>query len=156
MESGILIFDLGPLASVLFRVFCGQMSFLLSREVIMLYEELTYKIQGACFEVYKTMGSGFLEAVYQECLEMEFTERGIPFESQKELELEYKDKRLKQRYVPDFVCYGKIIIELKAVDKIASEHKAQMLNYLHASDMRLGLLVNFGHHPQLEYKRMII
>ena len=122
----------------------------------MLYEELTYEIQGACFEVYKTMGCGFLEPVYQECLEIEFADRGIPFESQKELDLEYKGKRLKQRYVPDFVCYEKIVVELKALDKIASEHKAQLLNYLHASDMRLGLLVNFGHHPKLECKRMII
>jgi len=122
----------------------------------MLYEELTYEIQGACFEVYKTMGCGFLEPVYQECLEIEFADRGIPFESQKELDLEYKGKRLKQRYVPDFVCYEKIVVELKALDKITSEHKAQLLNYLHASDMRLGLLVNFGHHPKLEWKRMII
>lgn len=122
----------------------------------MLYEELTYEIQGACFEVYRTMGCGFLEAVYQECLEIEFTECGIPFESQKELDLEYKGKRLKQRYMPDFVCHGKIIIEIKAVDKIASEHKAQLLNYLNATGMRLGLLVNFGHHPKIEWKRMII
>ena len=122
----------------------------------MLYEELTYNIQGACFEVYKSMGCGFLEPVYQECLEIEFADRGIPFESQKELDLEYKGKRLKQRYVPDFVCYEKIVVELKALDKITSEHKAQLLNYLHASDMRLGLLVNFGHHPKLEWKRMII
>ena len=122
----------------------------------MLYEELSYNIQGACFEVYRTMGCGFLESVYQESLEIEFSDRGIPFDSQKELDLEYKGKRLKQRYMPDFVCYGKIIIELKAVDKIASEHKAQLLNYLHATGMRLGLLVNFGHHPKLEWKRMII
>jgi len=122
----------------------------------MLYEELTYNIQGACFEVYKTMGCGFLEAVYQECLEIEFTERGIPFVAQKELELSYKGRRLRQRYMPDFICYDKIIVELKAVENIAEEHKAQVLNYLHATGMRLGLLVNFGHHPQLEYKRMII
>ena len=122
----------------------------------MLYEELSYNIQGACFEVYRTMGCGFLESVYQESLKIDFSDRGIPFDSQKELDLEYKGKRLKQRYMPDFVCYGKIIIELKAVDKIASEHKAQLLNYLHATGMRLGLLVNFGHHPKLEWKRMII
>ena len=122
----------------------------------MLYEELTYNIQGACFEVYKTMGCGFLEPVYQECLEIEFSDRGIAFEAQKELGLEYKGRKLKQRYVSDFVCYGKIIVELKAVDKIALEHKAQLLNYLHATGMRLGLLVNFGHHPKLEWKRMII
>ncbi len=122
----------------------------------MLYEELTYNIQGACFEVYRTMGCGFLEGVYQECLEIEFTEQGIPFEPRKELELDYKGRPLKQRYMPDFVCYDKIIVELKAVDKIASEHKAQLLNYLHATEMRLGLLVNFGHYPKLEWKRIII
>ncbi len=122
----------------------------------MLYEELTYNIQGACFEVYKTMGCGFLESVYQECLEIEFSDRGIPFAPQKELELDYKGRRLKQRYVPDFICHDEIIVELKAIDNIGSEHKAQLLNYLHATGMRLGLLVNFGHYPKLEWKRMII
>lgn len=122
----------------------------------MLYEELTYDIQGACFEVYRTMGCGFLEGVYQECLEIEFTEQGIPFEPRKELELDYKGRTLKQHYVPDFICCDKIIVGLKAVGKIASEHKAQLLNYLHATGMRLGLLVNFGHYPKLEWKRMII
>ncbi len=122
----------------------------------MLYEDLTYNILGACFEVYKTMGCGFLEAVYQECLEIEFTDCDIPFECQKELDLDYKGTRLKQRYVPDFVCYDKIIVELKAVNVIADEHQAQILNYLHATGIQLGLLVNFGHYPKLEYKRIII
>jgi len=119
-------------------------------------EELTYQILGACFEVYKRMGSGFLEAVYQECLEIEFAERGIPFEAQKELSLTYKGHVMKQKYVPDFVCYSKIILEIKACSEMTDEHAAQLLNYLHGSGMRVGLLANFGHYPKLEYKRMVV
>ncbi len=102
------------------------------------------------------MGCGFLESVYQECMEIEFAERGIPFEAQKELKLVYKERQLKQRYVPDFICYDKIIVELKAVSKLGDEHKVQTLNYLYATGQRLGLLINFGCYPKLEYKRMIV
>ena len=119
-------------------------------------EELTYQILGACFEVYKRMGCGFLEAVYQECLEIEFSKREIPFEAQKELELVYKGNPLQQTYVPDFVCYDKVILEIKACSEMADEHAAQLLNYLHASGLRVGILANFGHHPKLEYKRMVV
>ena len=120
----------------------------------LLFKEESYKIVGACFEVYREMGCGFLEPVFQECLELEFAEQGIPFEPHKSLELTYKGRKLKHTYQPDFVCHGKIIVELKSVSAICDEHRAQVLNYLHASGLELGLLVNFGHCPKLEWERL--
>ncbi|GAU07607.1 GxxExxY protein [Desulfoplanes formicivorans] len=119
-------------------------------------EKETYNILGACFQVYTTMGCGFLEAVYQECLEIEFRKRDIPFISQPVLELKYDGLLLQQKYIPDFVVYDEVIVEIKAVSELASEHKAQLLNYLHATNLEVGLLVNFGHYPKVEYKRMIL
>jgi len=113
-----------------------------------IYREESYAIQGAIFDVYREMGCGFLEAVYQECLEKEFRLRGLPFMAQPELELSYKNELLKQKYKPDFICFNKIIVELKAVKEIAREHEAQLINYLKAADMKLGLLVNFGSSPK--------
>jgi GxxExxY protein len=110
----------------------------------LLYADEVFAIQGAIYEVSNAMGAGFLEAVYQECLVLEFEARGIPFAAHPQLRLAYKGSILAQKYVPDFVCYGAILIELKAVRDIVSEHKAQILNYLRASDLRLGLLVNFA------------
>lgn len=110
---------------------------------------------GACFEVFNHQGPGFLEAVYQECLELEFSGRSIPFESQKPIRLRYKDSELRQVYVPDFICYGKIIIEIKAVRQIADEHRAQTINYLKATSYHLGILINFGNHEKLEFQRFI-
>ena len=121
-----------------------------------LYKEESYVIIGACFNVYKEMGSGFLEAVYQECLEMESSFRKIPFETQKDLQLKYRDQILKQTYKPDFLCYNKIIVEIKALSKIMDEHRAQILNYLNGAGFKLGLLVNFGHHSKLEYERFVL
>ena len=118
-----------------------------------IYPEECYQIQGACFEVNKHMGCGFLEAVYQECLEKEFRLRQIPFESQKTLKLFYKGEELTKTYEPDFVCYGKIVVELKAVSNITGEHRAQILNYLKATEFKLGLLVNFGAHPKATIER---
>ena len=118
-------------------------------------KEESYRIMGACFEVQKDKGHGFLEAVYQECLGIEFGLQGIPFAPLRPLPLSYKGRSLKQRYTADFICYEKIIIELKAVSALADEHRAQMLNYLNATRYRLGLLVNFGHHPKLEYERIV-
>ena len=120
----------------------------------LMYQDDTYKIIGACFEVYKELGAGFLENVYQEALELEFQLQQIPFESQSTLRLRYKGHQLKQTYIPDFVCMGKIIVELKAVSKLAPEHYAQAQNYLKATGLRLALLVNFGHYPKLEYDRI--
>lgn len=121
----------------------------------LIYEEETYLIRGAVFEVYKEMGCGFLEAVYQECLERELTRRGVPYLAQGELRLRYKGEPLTQSYRPDLLCFGKIIVELKAVKALAPEHKAQVLNYLKAGGVKLGLLVNFGSHPKVELERFI-
>jgi GxxExxY protein len=115
-----------------------------------------YVIQGAIFEVYREMGCGFLEAVYQEYLEREFIAREIPFRAQAELRLMYKGSVLKQAYKPDFICYEKIILEIKSVRDIAPEHQAQLLNYLKATGMKLGLLVNFGSHPRVTIKRFAL
>ena len=120
-----------------------------------LYKEESYQIIGACFEVYIEKGSGFLEPVYQECLALELSDREIPFDEQVRLQMRYKSHMLKQGYQPDFLCHEKIILEIKAVKKLTDEHRAQIINYLKATRMKLGLLVNFGHHPQLEYERFI-
>ncbi len=121
-----------------------------------LFKEEVFAIQGAIFEVYREMGCGFLEAVYQECLEKELRLRKIPFVSQKELLLTYKNMPLEHRYKPDLICYDKIILELKAVTDLGKEHKAQLFNYLKASGLRLGLLVNFGHHFKAQIVRIIL
>jgi GxxExxY protein len=121
-----------------------------------LFKNEVYAIQGAIFDVYREMGCGFLEAVYQECLEKELLTRGIPFLSQKELVLTYKGELLEQRYKPDLICYDKIIVELKAVTELSNDHKAQLFNYLKASGLRLGLLVNFGHYPKAQIERIIL
>jgi GxxExxY protein len=124
--------------------------------VEIVYKEESYAIMGACFEVYKEKGSGFLEAVYQECLEIEFGLQNIPAVPQPRLELSYKGRLLKQRYVPDFICHGRIVLELKAVTVLNDEHRAQVQNQLRATGHRLGLLVNFGHYPQIEYERIVL
>jgi GxxExxY protein len=120
-----------------------------------IYSEETYAILGACFNVYKKMGCGFLENVYHECLEIEFEFQGIPFESQKELRLKYRWNILEQTYRPDFICYDKIIVEIKTVSNLIDKHRAQLLNYLQATGLKLGLLTNFGHYPQLQHERLI-
>jgi GxxExxY protein len=119
-----------------------------------IYKEETYKIIGACFEVYKEKGYGFLEPVYQQCLEIEMGLQTIPFAAKRPVLLDYKNHPLKYNYEPDFVCFGKIVVELKAVSTLVDEHRAQLLNYLDATGMDVGLLVNFGHYPKLEYERM--
>ncbi len=121
----------------------------------LIFKDESYKIIGACFEVYNQMGCGFLEAVYQECLSMEFSEQNIPFREQPPVHLIYKGKSLKQGYVPDFLCFDNIIIEIKAVRNLADEHRAQTINYLKATDRKLALLVNFGHNKKLEYERFV-
>jgi len=125
-------------------------------ESMVIHADESYKLVGACFEVYNRMGCGFLESVYQECLEIELSHREIPFVAQQELKLTYRDRELRQRYLPDFVCYNNIIMEIKALSDLTDEHKSQVLNYLHATGMKLGLLVNFGHYPKLEYERLVL
>ena len=121
-----------------------------------LYKDECYAIQGAVFDVYKEMGSGFLESVYQECLEKELHNRGVPFESQTWLSLSYKGEPLEHKYKADMVCYGSIVVELKAVREVTNEHRAQVLNYLKVSGLRLGLLVNFGHYPKATVERIVL
>ena len=120
-----------------------------------IFREESYSILGACFEVYQEMGNGFLEAVYQECLSKEFEERGVPFEEKPKLQITYKDSILEQFYEPDFLCYRKIIVEIKAVKRMTLEHKAQIINYLKATNFCLGILINFGHYPRIEYERFV-
>lgn len=121
----------------------------------LLYKEESYAINGAAFEVYKQLGHGFLEAVYQEALEVEFTKRNIPFEREKDLPIYYDGKPLKQTYRADFVCFGHIIVELKAVQNIEDSHRSQVFNYLKATGFRLGVLINFGHSDGIEIERKI-
>ncbi len=120
------------------------------------YEEESYKIRGAVFEVYCEMGCGFLEAVYQECLERECLKSDVPFIPQSELFLYYKNERLKQIYKPDFICFEKIIVEIKAVRELTDEHRAQVYNYLKATGFELGFLVNFGHYPKVQIERIVM
>ena len=119
------------------------------------FKDESYQIVGACFEVYKEKGNGFLEAVYQECLTMELTEQQIPFEAKPRLCLEYKGRALKQEYAPDFLCFGEITLEIKAVKQLTDEHRAQVVNYLKATGKQLGLLVNFGHYQRIEHERFV-
>jgi len=118
-------------------------------------KEETYEILGACFEVYNEMGCGFLESVYQECLENELGSIGIPFEAQPVLELVFKGRKLQRNFTPDLLCFGEVIVEIKAVRKLAAEHRAQLINYLRACSVKVGLLVNFGSYPKLEYERIV-
>ena len=126
-----------------------------NRDKGLLFQEESYAIRGAVFEVYREMGCGFLEAVYQECMEKELRLRQIPFVAQKELKLRYKGDLLERTYQPDLICYDAIIVELKAVRALADEHRAQLHNYLKATSLKLGLLVNFGHYPQAEIERIV-
>ena len=121
----------------------------------LIFQEETYRILGACFEVYRHKGCGFLEAVYQECLAMELQLQGIPARAQVSLPLDYKGRPLAIRYVADFICFDQVIVEIKAVSALADEHRAQILNYLNATGLRVGLLVNFGHFPKVEHDRFV-
>ncbi|MFO7936693.1 MAG: GxxExxY protein [Kiritimatiellia bacterium] len=121
----------------------------------MLFKDEGYQITGACFEVHNHMGCGFLEAVYQECLELEFSEKRIPFVAQPNLKLKYKKYALKKHYVPDFLCYDKIVVEIKTEKKLENIDHAQIINYLKATRLELGILVNFGHYPKLEIERFV-
>jgi GxxExxY protein len=120
----------------------------------LLYKDEAFKIVGAAMEVHNELGSGFLEGVYQEALEREFANQGIPYQREVPLPILYKGELLSKKYVADFICYDKIIVELKALSSLNSEHQSQVLNYLKATGMKLGLLLNFG-ASKLESKRII-
>ena len=111
----------------------------------LIYEQESFQIRGACFEVYREKGAGFLESVYQECLELEMRQEDIPFVSQ---------PKLKSEFQPDMICFRKIILELKAIRELTDEHRSQVHNYLRATGHRLGMLVNFGHQPKVEIERI--
>jgi GxxExxY protein len=121
----------------------------------LIYKDESYAILGACFAVYKTKGCGFLEPVYHECPEIELDLQGIPFQSKAPQTLQYRGSTLVQTFTPDFICSGRIIVEIKAVSALADEHRAQLLNYFSATSCKLGLLVNFGHYPRMEYERLL-
>ena len=123
------------------------------KDMSLIYKNEVYDIVGACFDVYKELSCGLSEPIYQEALEIEFKLRGIPFEREKELVVYYKGQKLRKKYVADFVCYDDIIVELKALDNVTSKEVSQLLNYLHITKYPLGLLVNFGHEDNLEWKR---
>ena len=121
----------------------------------MFYEKEGYAIRGALFEVHKNLGIGFIEDVYQMALEMELASCGVPFEVQKEFVLSYKGVDLPKTFRADIVCYGKIILELKAVKTLLPEHEAQLINYLRVSGLKMGMLVNFHSAEKLDIRTYI-
>jgi len=121
----------------------------------LLCKDEVYAVVGAAMEVYNELGAGFLEPVYQEALEIELTERGVPFEAQKELRIRYKGRLLKKTYQVDMIVFGKVIVELKALDHLTSREESQVLNYLNATGLEVGLLINFGAEGKLEWKRLV-
>ena len=122
----------------------------------LIYPNESYAIRGAAMRVYNILGSGFLEAVYQEALEIELDKRHIPYEREKELEICYDGIKLGKKYVADFVCYGKIILELKAVKELDDSHRSQLYNYLKATGFKLGFLINFGKYDELQIERRVL
>ncbi len=120
----------------------------------LVFKEEAYKVVGACMAVHRELGCGFLEAVYAEAFEMELQAQGIPYKREVPITIEYKGKPLKKSYLADFICFDKIIIELKAINQLESVHESQVLNYLKATGLKLGLLVNFG-EQSLKYKRIV-
>lgn len=124
------------------------------KENHVLLKDESYNIIGACMAVHRELGCGFLEPVYQEALEHEFKQRNIPYVREKSLTILYKGHLLDKKYQVDFICYGNIIIELKALQALNSLHDAQLINYLKATNMQLGILVNFGQRS-LESKRLL-
>ena len=119
----------------------------------LIYKEETYKIIGAAMEVHSILGSGFLEAVYQEALAIEFKIKGIPFKQEEKLKIKYKEQILSKYYEADFICYDKIIVETKAIKELSGIDEAQVINYLKATGFKIGLLINFG-SESLEHKRL--
>jgi GxxExxY protein len=121
-----------------------------------LYKQEVFQIIGGCFAVYNDKGPGFVEPVYQECMEIELEHLRVPFDAQRELALSYRGRMLRRTYIPDFLCFEKISVELKAVKELCDEHRAQVLNYLKATGLQLGLLVNFGNQRGLQWERIIL
>ena len=122
----------------------------------LLFEQESNLVLGACFEVFKDKGAGYLESVYHECLKIEFGLRGIPFLSKEKLPLSYKGAKLDSTFEPDFMCFSKIILEIKAISKLEDIHRAKVLHYLHSSGCRVGYLINFHSHPKLQFERYVL
>jgi GxxExxY protein len=122
-------------------------------KVPLIFADETYRIRNALFEVYKEKGCGFTESIYQECLEMELSLQDIPYDAQRQIPLTYKGRTLRHNFVPDIICFDKIILELKAVSALTDEHRSQMINYLKATGMKLGLLINFGADGGVQIER---
>jgi GxxExxY protein len=121
----------------------------------LLYKEEVYAIVGAAMDVYNDLGPGFLENVYQEAMEMEVDIRKIPSKPFQEIHIKYKGRQLKKLYIADLVCYDKIIVEIKAMDRLTLREEGQLINYLKATGMKVSVLINFGHYPNLEWKRLV-
>lgn len=121
----------------------------------LLYEQEVYAVVGAAMEVYNQLGSGFLEAVYEEAMTIESTLRNIPFQTQVHLPVQYKGRMLKKSYIADFIAYDKVLVEFKCIPRLTSVEQAQIINYLKVTAMRVGLLINFGNREELEWKRFI-
>lgn len=121
-----------------------------------LHPRESHKVLGACLCVYREKGSGFLEPVYHDCLKIEFAHQGIPFLHEPSCELTYRGQVLPHTYEPDFICYDRIVVEVKAVSALTDEHRAQLMNYLKATGIKVGYLVNFGHHRKLQYERFVL
>ena len=121
----------------------------------LLYKDEVYAIVGAAMDVYNDLGPGFLENVYQEAMEIEVVARRIPSRAIQEIHIKYKGRPLKKFYIADLICYDKIIVEIKAMDKLTLREEGQLVNYLKATGMKVGVLINFGHFPTLEWKRLV-
>lgn len=121
----------------------------------LIYKDEVFAIVGAAMDVHRTLGHGFLEPVYQEAMEIESAERKIPFVSQQVLQIKYKHHILRKEYIADMVCFEKIIVEFKALDSLTGREESQVINYLKASGYKVGVLINFGGHPKLEWKRFV-
>ena len=126
-----------------------------ANEMNYLLKEECYKVIGCAMKVHSELGCGFLEPVYQEALAIELEESRIPFLKEKVLDITFKGRFFKKKYVADFVCYDQLIIELKAIEVLAPDHTSQVINYLKATGLKVGLLLNFG-SPKLQYKRVIL
>ena len=122
----------------------------------LLFKEEVYAIIGAAFEVYNNLGHGFLEAVYQEALAIEFQLRQVPFQEQFPVTITYKKQKLKTEYFADFLCYSKVLVEIKTQDYLVPKNEAQLINYMHGAKLPLGLLINLGNHLKLEWKRFVL
>ena len=122
----------------------------------LLYKDEVYAIVGAAMEVYNDLGPGFLENVYQEAMEIELKHRRIPFQAKKSISIRYREFLLSKKYEPDFVCFNQVIVELKALDRLSRSEECQLLNYMRATSNRVGVLINFGSSPRLEWKRYVL